>query len=705
MSAALASTASSMAPGSAQKATSTASKRDRSGNFSGTGKKSIVTPPRASGATSSSSHWVERCDEARITLPESSLGKNRLVWTPDLHARFLAAIKQLGLEQAVPRTILKAMNVEGMSRENVASHLQKYRIWHRRQEPTEQAGASTDDSSQGTPSESPSQPKSARLAPSSAVTVSRPSTKGQHRMHPYAAPAALTSTAATKLPSAVMAGSAGSNGNGKGHPAPEAGPKPGQPGWPLGKHTAARSKPRDASSGTPRPASIPSLSMKGASLPRPPPAIAIPVLSADTLAELALAAGLPLCSEAAADNVTAPDASFSRTGSTLSVSSATYQAVSTHDQASKSSTVATSVSLASLLQAQVNNKNNNSNKNNSNLQRSTASRPGGGPLLLAQCPRPSNLPGARSRQRGPHHREDWQVCTNHSNNNNYKYNYNNDNDNNGADHANIATHAGAGESEYLVIDWPTLEGAGSGALVLKPGHGPCQGLPSRPIDIPRLAEISLSDLDFEASIDSVRSTGSGKLGHQQSPWGAGVPGWGSLDEPLASPDGSRSADTWRVGAERGQEWERPGAGFCPWALTDSGMEDAEAEDEFLSGLLVAVSSGELSIPDGADSGRGSLGMEEESECTSVLLEGPMSAPRCLDDVMPGIMGSTGDRCQQQHWGVACGGGGDVGVFVGDLVVEPCSEGASWSGVGAGIAAMAEATMPHGGEDFSGYLVV
>ena len=33
-----------------------------------------------------------------------------------------------GLKHAVPKQILQLMNVEGMTRENVASHLQKYRL-------------------------------------------------------------------------------------------------------------------------------------------------------------------------------------------------------------------------------------------------------------------------------------------------------------------------------------------------------------------------------------------------------------------------------------------------------------------------------------------------------------------------------------------------------------------------------------------------
>jgi len=34
-----------------------------------------------------------------------------------------------GVKNAVPKTILQLMNVDGMARENVASHLQKYRLY------------------------------------------------------------------------------------------------------------------------------------------------------------------------------------------------------------------------------------------------------------------------------------------------------------------------------------------------------------------------------------------------------------------------------------------------------------------------------------------------------------------------------------------------------------------------------------------------
>lgn len=55
--------------------------------------------------------------------------KMRLVWSQELHNRFLNALSHLGLKKAVPKNILTLMNVEGMTRENIASHLQKYRMY------------------------------------------------------------------------------------------------------------------------------------------------------------------------------------------------------------------------------------------------------------------------------------------------------------------------------------------------------------------------------------------------------------------------------------------------------------------------------------------------------------------------------------------------------------------------------------------------
>ncbi|XP_023766806.1 two-component response regulator ARR2 isoform X2 [Lactuca sativa] len=83
-------------------------------------------------------------DEADERDDSSSLKKPRVVWSVELHQQFVAAVNQLGIDKAVPKKILELMNVPGLTRENVASHLQtflphncknlvqKYRLYLRR---------------------------------------------------------------------------------------------------------------------------------------------------------------------------------------------------------------------------------------------------------------------------------------------------------------------------------------------------------------------------------------------------------------------------------------------------------------------------------------------------------------------------------------------------------------------------------------------
>nr|GMD28856.1 two-component response regulator ARR12-like [Ipomoea batatas] len=63
-------------------------------------------------------------DETNENEDPSSQKKPRVVWSIELHRKFVAAVNQLGIEKAVPKRILELMNVEGLTRENVASHLQ-----------------------------------------------------------------------------------------------------------------------------------------------------------------------------------------------------------------------------------------------------------------------------------------------------------------------------------------------------------------------------------------------------------------------------------------------------------------------------------------------------------------------------------------------------------------------------------------------------
>ncbi|KOM51268.1 hypothetical protein LR48_Vigan08g209500 [Vigna angularis] len=50
--------------------------------------------------------------------------KPRVVWTTDLHGKFVKAVNQLGLENAVPNKIQQLMNTPHLTRNHVASHLQ-----------------------------------------------------------------------------------------------------------------------------------------------------------------------------------------------------------------------------------------------------------------------------------------------------------------------------------------------------------------------------------------------------------------------------------------------------------------------------------------------------------------------------------------------------------------------------------------------------
>ncbi|KAH9530959.1 hypothetical protein CY35_19G011300 [Sphagnum magellanicum] len=71
-------------------------------------------------------------DEIQRAEDLNNLKKARVVWSPELHKQFVQAVNQLGIEKAVPKRILDVMNVQGLTRENVASHLQKYRLYLKR---------------------------------------------------------------------------------------------------------------------------------------------------------------------------------------------------------------------------------------------------------------------------------------------------------------------------------------------------------------------------------------------------------------------------------------------------------------------------------------------------------------------------------------------------------------------------------------------
>ncbi|KAG6426493.1 hypothetical protein SASPL_110716 [Salvia splendens] len=71
-------------------------------------------------------------NKERFECGDANTKKPKVIWTNALHYRFLEAIRSIGLERAVPKKILQLMDVPGLTRENVASHLQKYRMFLKR---------------------------------------------------------------------------------------------------------------------------------------------------------------------------------------------------------------------------------------------------------------------------------------------------------------------------------------------------------------------------------------------------------------------------------------------------------------------------------------------------------------------------------------------------------------------------------------------
>ncbi|XP_030548784.1 transcription factor HHO2-like [Rhodamnia argentea] len=70
--------------------------------------------------------------------------KQRRCWSPELHRRFLQALQQLGgSHAATPKQIRELMKVDGLTNDEVKSHLQKYRLHTRRPSPTIQHNGSS----------------------------------------------------------------------------------------------------------------------------------------------------------------------------------------------------------------------------------------------------------------------------------------------------------------------------------------------------------------------------------------------------------------------------------------------------------------------------------------------------------------------------------------------------------------------------------
>jgi len=71
--------------------------------------------------------------------------KARMRWTMEMHDRFVDAVNLLGgSESAKPKAILDIMDVEGLTRDQVKSHLQKYKMAQVKHHPSEVTGTSVE---------------------------------------------------------------------------------------------------------------------------------------------------------------------------------------------------------------------------------------------------------------------------------------------------------------------------------------------------------------------------------------------------------------------------------------------------------------------------------------------------------------------------------------------------------------------------------
>ncbi|KAK8916041.1 Two-component response regulator-like APRR2 [Platanthera zijinensis] len=76
-----------------------------------------------------------------LNSKRGSRRNSKVDWTRELHRNFVKAVERLGIDQAIPSKILELMKVEGLTRHNVASHLQKFRMRGRHILPKEDDGS------------------------------------------------------------------------------------------------------------------------------------------------------------------------------------------------------------------------------------------------------------------------------------------------------------------------------------------------------------------------------------------------------------------------------------------------------------------------------------------------------------------------------------------------------------------------------------
>ena len=101
--------------------------------------KKVFERQESAGSDSSGAAKEESDGEEEVEGQEK---KARFVWTPDLHQRFVTAVHRLGVAQAKPQAIRQLMGCdtedEPPTRQNIKSHLQKYRLLVQKQQAQKQ---------------------------------------------------------------------------------------------------------------------------------------------------------------------------------------------------------------------------------------------------------------------------------------------------------------------------------------------------------------------------------------------------------------------------------------------------------------------------------------------------------------------------------------------------------------------------------------
>ncbi|OWM75797.1 transcription factor HHO3-like [Punica granatum] len=104
--------------------------------------------PAPTAATSSTTETatggkrVEKEGQSQTQTPTQR--KQRRCWSPELHRRFLQALQQLGgSHAATPKQIREQMKVDGLTNDEVKSHLQKFRLHTRRPSPAIHSSSSS----------------------------------------------------------------------------------------------------------------------------------------------------------------------------------------------------------------------------------------------------------------------------------------------------------------------------------------------------------------------------------------------------------------------------------------------------------------------------------------------------------------------------------------------------------------------------------